>query len=109
MRWQESVSDEFVRPMHSVLSFPPGLEAYLPVRHSVYSRLAGRQGSPDGRYGITDSRVRFHGKPSGVGLVWAGQYDDRVRSLRWADAVTLARASEALEHSHQRQGCVASG
>jgi hypothetical protein len=42
-------------------------------------------------------------------LVRSGQYDDRVRSLRWADAVTLARASEALEHSHQRQGCVASG
>jgi hypothetical protein len=51
MRWQESVSDEFVRPMHSVLcTRKPNVSACLAVW--VYSRRAGRPGSSVSRYGI---------------------------------------------------------
>ena len=98
MRWQESVSDEFVRLMHSVLSTrKPNVSACL----SIPVSLAGRAVLSD-RYGIIAMSVYMANHRA---LVWSGQSDDRVRSARWADAVTLARASEALEHSHQRQGC----
>jgi hypothetical protein len=51
MRWQESVSDEFVRPMHSVLSTKKPI-CLFGCAVWVYSRLAGKPGSPVSRYGI---------------------------------------------------------
>ena len=101
MRWQESVSDEFVRLMHSVLSTrKPNVSACLSGTLSIPVSLTGRAVLSD-RYGIIAMSVYMANHRA---LVWSGQSDDRVRSARWADAVTLARASEALEHSHQRQG-----
>ena len=102
MRWQESVSDEFVRLMHSVLSTrKPNVSACLSGTLSIPVSLTGRAVLSD-RYGIIAMSVYMANHRA---LVWSGQSDDCVRSARWADAVTLARASEALEHSHQRQGC----
>ena len=102
MRWQESVSDEFVRLMHSVLSTrKPNVSACLSGTLSIPVSLTGRAVLSD-RYGIIAMSVYMANHRA---LVWSGQSDDRVRSARWADAVTLARASKALEHSHQRQGC----
>jgi hypothetical protein len=62
MRWQESVSDEFVRPMHSVLSTKKpiclfGSPGLFPSRRQTRQSIWNY-----------DSRVRFHGRPTSVGL-----------------------------------------
>ena len=52
MRWQESVSDEFVRLMHSVLSTrKPNVSACLSGTLSIPVSLTGRAVLSD-RYGI---------------------------------------------------------
>jgi len=99
MRWQQSVSDDFVRPMHT-LSFPQTSNPAVCSRR-LYFRLSvctvGSSPVLSNSQVITASVCTVKQRV----LVWPGQYDHVSLLPRWADAVTLpvcASASEALEH-----------
>lgn len=111
MRWQQSVSDDFVRPAdaHSVL---PVCACRLYSRLlSVVSTVCKQVASPVNQ--STCNRVRVHGKTTSVGLVWPGQCDHVPSSfLPCPGGQTKGRCDAAsvpvpAKHSStcQRQGC----